>query len=119
MLKFSEDLMRQLNGALVNPSGKVLHRDKIWESYFYIRSQETFTNRLTVFLHAANSPVGTPVLYQHLTDIIFKELLHAKYSVSTSAIDDNNTAPLTNDEANVIRYMAGYMCRHLRKKIEV
>jgi len=101
----------------MNCSGKVLHRDKIWESYFYIRSQETFINRLTVFLHATNSPVGTPVLYQHLTDIIFKDMLHTRYSVSTSATEEN-PVPLTDDEANAMRYVAGYMCRHLRKKIE-
>ena len=110
---------KQLNGALVNTSGKELHWDKIWESYFYIHFRETFTNRWTVFLHAANSPVGTPILYQYLTDIILKELLYERYSVSTSVIaDEKNATPLTKDEQNVIRYVAGYMCCHLRKKIE-
>ena len=79
--KFMEDLLGDLNGVLVNPTGKVLHRDKLWESYFYIRSKETFINRWTIFLCSANSPDGSPVLYQHLTDLVFKELLHSKYSI--------------------------------------
>ena len=61
--KFMQDLLEDLNGALVNPSGKALHRDKLWESYFYIRTQEGFINRWTLFLCGVNSPVGSPVLY--------------------------------------------------------
>ena len=117
LLKFTEDLVKDLEGALVKPNGKVL-RDKVWESYFYIRSQEAFTNRWTVFLCSANSPIGTPVLYQHLTDIIFKELLREKYSVSANDRDSERPGPLTVNEVNVLRYVAGYVCRHLRKKIE-
>ena len=117
LLKFSKDLIQDLERALVNPNGKLLQRDKVWETYFYIRSQETFSNRWTTFLCGANSPIGAPVLYQHLTDIIFKELLREKYSVSAN--DSERAGPvITLDEANVLRYVAGYVCRHLRKKIE-
>ena len=27
-------------------------------------------------------------------------------------------SPMTNNEANAVRYVAGYVCHHLRKKIE-
>ena len=75
------------------------------------------SNRWTIFLCGANCPIGTPVLYQHLTDIIFKELLHEKYSVSAN--DSEKAGPIiTMDEGNVLRYVAGYVCRHLRKKTE-
>ena len=57
------------------------------------------------------------MLYQHLTDIIFKELLREKYSVSVN--DSERAGPvITMDEANILRYVAGYVCHHLRKKIE-
>lgn len=118
LLKFTDDFIKDLKGALLNPNGKALQRDKVWESYFYIRSQETFTNRWTVFLCGANSSTGTPVLYQHLTDIIFQELLREKYSVSANDCDSERPGPLTVNEVNVLRYVAGYVCRHLRKKIE-
>ena len=116
--KFMEDLLGDLNGALVNPSGKVLHRDKLWESYFYVRSKETFINRWTVFLCTTNSPAGSPVLYQHLTDLVFKALLHSKYSVMVNDKENISTTPLTYNEVNALRYTAGYVCRHIRKKIE-
>ena len=113
-----EDLLGELNGALVNPSGKVLHRDKLWESYFYIHSKETFINRWTVFLCSANSPVGSPVLYQHLTDLVFKEMLHSKYFIVANDTEKASTGPLTCNELNALRYAAGYVCRHVGKRIE-
>ena len=104
-----EGLLGELNGALVNPSGKVLHRDKLWESYFYIHSKETFINRWTVFLCSANSPVGSPVLYQHLTDLVFKEMLHSKYFIVANDTEKASTGPLTYNEVNALRYAAGYV----------
>ena len=65
-----QDLLGDLNGPLVNPSGKALHRDKLWVSYFYICTQEGFINSWTVFLCGVNSLVGSPVLYQYLTDLV-------------------------------------------------
>ena len=67
---------------------------------------------------AANSPVGSPVLYQHLTDLIFKELLHLKYSIAAEDTENSSTGPLTHNEINALRYAAGYACRHVRKKVE-
>ena len=58
------------------------------------------------------------MLYQHLTDIIFKELLRVKYSVLANDCDSERPGPLTVNEVNVLRYVAGYVCCHLRKKIE-
>ena len=109
---FMEVLLGVLNGALVNPSGKALHRDKHWESYFYIHTQEGFINRWTVFLCGANFPVGSPVLYQHLTNLVFKELLHLKYSIAANDTEYAGIGHLT------LRYAAGYVSCHIMKKIE-
>ena len=114
--KFTEKVFTDLRGALVTPTGKGLGRDKLWESYYYIHTTETFTNRWTVFLCKANYPCETPVLYQHLTDLLFKGLLRYSYSVANDT--SKQPSPLTNNEANALRYVAGYVCRHLRKKIE-
>ena len=75
-----------------------------------------FTNRWTVFLCKANSPCGTQVLYQHLTDLMFKSLFKSTYSLADRTFQP--PCPLTINEANALRYVAGYVCRHLRKIIE-
>ena len=72
----------------------------------------------TVFLCTTNSPSGSPVLYQHLTDLVFKTLLHSKYSIMVNDTENISTTPLTYNEVNALRYAAGYVCRHIRKKIE-
>ena len=114
-----QDLLGDLNGALVNLSGKALHRDKLWESYFYTHTQEGFINHWNVFLCGANSPVGSPVLYQHLADLVFKELLHLKYSIAANDTEYAGIGPLTYNEVNVLRYAAGYMCAiTLRRKLQ-
>ena len=113
-----QDLLGDLNGALVNPSGKALLRDKLWNHTFYICTQEGFINHWTVFLCGANFPVGSSVLYQHLTDLVFKELLHLKYSIAANDTENAGVGPLTYNGVNALRYVAGYVCRHSRKKIQ-
>ena len=104
--KFAEELTRDLRAALVTPTGKGLWRDKLWESYYCIRTTGIFTNRWTVFLCNANSPAGTPVLYQHFIDLMFKALLQWNYSVATD--NPKQPSPMTNNEANALRYVAGW-----------
>jgi len=43
--KIIEELIKDLKGALVSPTGKGLQRDKIWESYYCIHATENFSNR--------------------------------------------------------------------------
>ena len=43
-----------------------------------------------------------PVLYQYLTDVLFRMFIQI----------------LTRQEGNALRYAAGYVCRHLWKKIK-
>ena len=78
---------------------------------------EGFINHWTVFLCAANSLVGSPVLYQHLTDLAFK-LLYLKDSIAANNTENAGVGPLTYNEVNALRYAAGYVCRDIRKKIE-
>ena len=58
----------------------------------------------------------TPILYQYVTDLIFRELIHSHFVGSVC----DNTPPtvllVTHHEGNALRYAGGYVCRHLRKK---
>ena len=56
LLKFMQGLTGDLKEALVKPSGEVCQRDKVWESYFYIHSKETFFNCWTVSLSRFQKP---------------------------------------------------------------
>ena len=65
------------------------YNETLSHTFTFVHNTEVFTNRWTISLCSANSPIGTPVLYQHLTDIIFKELLREKYSVSANDLSQH------------------------------
>ena len=58
----------------------------------------------------------TPTLYQHLTTIMFREKISKKMKNESGA--SAAFQPLTEDEANALRYTAGYIYRDLWKQLE-
>ena len=65
----------------VFPRGKRLfNRERIWHKYFAVRSSSKFITRWTTLLQQA-SATPTLALYQHLTDIIFKDLVKEPYII--------------------------------------
>ena len=55
------------------------------------------------------------LFYQRVTDILFRSLVKSHYQIANNS---EPTASLDDQEANALRYAAGFVCRHLRKKIE-
>ena len=57
-------------------------------------------------------------MYQHLTDIIFKKFLddHFKIEYLDNTADDD--LEMRKNEKGVLCYIAGFICRHLRKQLE-
>ena len=90
--------------------------DKIWNGYFLLRSSPNFVDKWTNFLRAANEP-ATPVLFQHLTDVIFRGCLNEHFKI-LYLDEQESSAELTDAEKGVLQYVAGYVCRQLRKKFE-
>ena len=81
-----------------------------------MRSSSDFIARWTVFFVSASALV-TPILYQHFTDIIFRKLVRERYEISNQTCS-TDVPDMTNNEANVLRYAAGYVVRHISKKIK-
>ena len=44
--------------------------------------------------------------------------MHLKYSIAANDTENAGIGPLTYNEVNALRYAEGYVCRHIRKKIE-
>lgn len=78
---------------------------------------EKFTNQWKKFLSTAQCPC-TPVLYQHLVDLFFKRMLNEEFDV-TPEKQTVELRDLTETEANIIRYVAGYICCHFQKNMNV
>jgi len=91
------------------------NNEKLWRKFFLLRSSQSFVDQWTQFLKTADVPVK-PVLFQHLTDVLFRKLLNDHFQIHH--VDVLTDTELTNKERGVLRYVAGYICRHLRQKLE-
>ena len=84
--------------------------DKLWREFFKVRSAPDFISQWTTFLE----PVGErakPVLFQHLTDLIFRKCLSEQFQVLH--LDQQDSVELTEAKNGALRYVAGYICRQL------
>ena len=105
-----------MKGAFEGPAGRTpsANRERVWKRLFSIRSSERFTARWVAFLESSEVTT-TPVLFQHLTDLIFQAIL---MQYSNTSVPEAETPAVSSTEANALRYAAGYVCRHLRRKLE-
>ena len=115
---FGEKLTQDLQGVIRASIKKKSHncnKEIMWRQYYLLRTSEKFVTQWNDFLSDVNTPVQ-PVLFQHLTDVIFKTLVEDYFKIEY--LEQETVEVPTSDENNVIRYIAGYLCRHLRKNLE-
>ena len=97
-------------------------RERMWGRYHEIRSSDHFRITWSSFIQASVGCTASPILYQSLTDEIFKRLLKSTVSLSSIASSsESNDCPscqLTYEEQNAVRYAAGYVCKKIRKQLE-
>ena len=113
---FWRKLVTDLSEPFAASSGRCpLVRDKLWKTLWSVRSSSGFITRWIDFCERA-SALATPILYQHLTDLIFR-LVRDKFEIGHQA-PLADTLEMSYDEANVLRCAAGYVVRHISKKIK-
>lgn len=115
---FTKQLVECLQNVISSSITKSFryNKEKLWRDFYILRTSKDFIKQWTDFLHIINMPTIQPVLYQRLTDEIFKLLIQSHFQVVH--LDEDASANVTSNERNALRYVAGYVCRHLRKKIE-
>ena len=85
-------------------------------SYHSLRISGTFNKRWTQFIQTSTQQPVDPSFYQHVSDIVFDELIKQKFPLQKKPNMPKDTA-ISNEEANVIRYAAGYTLRTVKKKV--
>ena len=73
-----------------------------------------FNKQWTDFLQTT-TPLIEPVVYQHLTDLVLKFLLQDHFKIEYL---NKESTEMNESERNTLCYVAGYVCRKLRTKIE-
>ena len=95
-----------------------IQREHMWHQYHKVHTTKLFTKKWVDFILLSTSEPASPVFYQYVTDIVFRELIQAHFPVVGRPAPQRSSVIITNEEANVIRYAAGYTLRTLRKRIE-
>ena len=125
LTSFTVSLIEEINTTIKSSitTSYNYNREKLWRNYFILKTSKRLIKKWTEFIKIVNIGIKPP-LYQHLTDIIFKgqiqnyfKMLHT-CSTEPSEPTDGPTVHITPTEKNVLQYIAGYICRQLRKKIE-
>ena len=80
-------------------------------------SSEGFVTRWAEFLQASVGSEACPIFYQFVTDSIMEVLIKEHFPIEMACCEQI-LASLDYEEANALRYTAGYVIQALRKKIE-
>ena len=119
---FEEILVQELNTTL--PTGSLdarsflTARSDMCRSYHKLRTSPQFISLWSTFIEKAiGSSLPQPTFYQDVTDLIFEELVQTALPIPETD-KTSQAASNTYQDANVIRYAAGYVCRKTNDKIQ-
>ena len=118
--QFSDYLSKRLQTCFKSNKNLQRERELMWGQYHLIRCSTDFHNTWQKFVVNAIGVMPSPSFYQFVTYEFFKAEITKTYSSDDTRPDavtpvNNN---LTNIEENALRYVAGYVCRKLRFKLE-
>lgn len=118
---FAECLCASLNDSIerVTPKhhkGKwKLERDSMHGIYHQLRTSKEFRLMWGEFFMLSTGEKGPPILYQYLTDHIFKQLVETNFPLEQE--ERSSSQALSDIERKALRYAAGYVERALTKQI--
>ncbi len=113
-------IFQQLEEAFQSTARSIqTRREKMWGQYHTIRTSDHFVQSWILLFNEAGTQ-ALPTLFQHLTHLIFKEMILIHFPISELPQPMTSESPPTMpyQQANAIRYVAGYVCRAVRKKIQ-
>ena len=88
-------------------------------SYHALRCSSNFKLMWVQFFTSIGIANPKPYLYQEITDRIFDRLIKDTFPVlESNPATSSQSNTVTYGDANVIRFAAGYVCKHLKEKVE-
>ena len=92
-------------------------RVDVWRKYHHLRTSPDFFHLWSEFLATATGSLPEPSFFQEASDRFFRDLVMEVYPLP-EAPDVNVEQEITYTEANVVRYIAGYICHKIYKNIQ-
>ena len=117
--EFIAALFESLNAYFKDTSNSLkTQKESMWRSFYQLQTSADFKAQWHYFLSKATTIKPTVTFYQHITMVCLKELIKTRFSTFTGQ-PGNAAFQLTTEEANALRYAAGYVCYKLIKKLEM
>ncbi len=114
---FSEWLVSSLRRCFSsNRKSFVLRAEKMWEMFHALRTDTEFRNKWDTFCKRAIKQKATATVFQYITTRVFRDIIKSKFELEKD--DAHSHSRMTLDEENALRYVSGYVCRKVQKKIE-
>ena len=106
-------------GVIAETAKHSMNKEKLWISYHELTASELFVTKWEAFLVDCSGKVP-PLLYQHITDELFEDIIKKSFGTSTklpASESAANVETLSNEEENAIyiHYVSGYVLRELKK----
>ena len=95
-----------------------LRKEKMWRVYHRLRTSATFCKDWRVFLQSSIGHQGHPAFFQYVSLAILKHLIKVEYPLPPPDVAEHPDRPLTFEEQNALRFVAGYVCRNIHNKLE-
>ena len=117
---FQEQILKHMRKCF-GPSGSldsVVKRENVWGRYHHLRISPEYVDFWKTLLRLVGP--GTtcdPILFQHISNHIFKVLIVKTFPLPDHS-NPNEFVALTFEEANALRYVAGYVCVKLYKSLK-
>jgi hypothetical protein len=114
---FGKKLVSALSSCFLSKRTVKLQREAMWGQYHSLRSSASFRDDWVHFVQEAVGRTPSPIFFQHVTHEVFKYLIKAEYPIAETNRSSSNKE-MTREEENVLRYVAGYVCRNMKAKLE-
>ena len=117
---FSTWLVTSLESVVKSVQSGVqqFNKEKLWIKFHELTASTEFSSKWETFASKLHIGTISPLLYQHVTDVIFEKII--KESMGTSTIGISTSTGVTEDcgltfeEENAIHYVGGYVIRQLK-----
>lgn len=92
-------------------------REVMWGSFHTLRSSAEYKHLWHEFVAQIIETPPSAIFIQHVTSYIFNELIKRRRRHSKTQGEETGDVCLTRLEENTLRYVAGYVCRKVRKDL--
>ena len=106
---FAVELTTHLSKAFNMSIRQVKHqRELMWARYHNIRTSSEFVSQWSSFTSCSIDEPATPILTQHLTDLVFRHMIRQQWPLEKSTNGTEGDLPaLSFEEKSALRYAGG------------